>query len=75
MKVNVRLFASIRKYSDKRNLEIDIQEHSTVGDLLSKLGIPQDEPLLVIVNEYTERKNTLLKEDDTICIFPIIAGG
>ncbi|MFB0527842.1 MAG: MoaD/ThiS family protein [bacterium] len=75
MKVNVKLFASIRKFSQKDNLEINIQEGSSVKDLLSKIGMPQDEPLLVIVNEYTQGKETLLQEGDTLCLFPIIAGG
>jgi len=75
MKVNVRLFASIRKFSEKNNLEINIKEGSSVKDLLSAIGIPQDEPLLVIVNEYTRGKETLLQEGDTLCLFPIIAGG
>ncbi|MFQ5866940.1 MAG: MoaD/ThiS family protein [bacterium] len=75
MKVNVRLFASIRKFSNKENLEINIEEGSSVKDLLSKIGIPQNEPLLVIVNEHTGVKETPLQEGDTLCLFPIIAGG
>ena len=75
LKVNVKLFASIRKFSKKDNLEINIKEGSSVKDLLSKTGIPQDEPLLIIINEYTRGKETLLQEGDTLCLFPIIAGG
>jgi molybdopterin converting factor small subunit len=41
MKVNVRLFASIRKFSEKDNLNINIEEGSSVKDLLSKVGIPK----------------------------------
>jgi len=75
MKVNVRLFASIRKFSEKDNLNIDIEEGSSVKDLLFKVGIPQDEPLLVIINEHTRGKESLLQEGDAICLFPVIAGG
>jgi len=75
LKVNVKLFASIRRFSEKDNLDIDIKEGSTIKDLLSKIAIPQDEPLLVILNEYTRGKETLLQDGDTICLFPIIAGG
>jgi len=75
LKVNVKLFATVRKFSQKDNLEINIEEGSRVKDLLSHIGIPQDEPLLVIVNEYTQGKETLLQEGDTLCLFPIIAGG
>jgi molybdopterin converting factor small subunit len=75
VKVNVKLFASIRKFSVKDNLEINIEEGSSVKDLLSKIGIPEDEPLLVILNEYTRGKETLLQDGDTLCLFPIIAGG
>ena len=75
VKINVKLFASIRKFSDKDNLEINIEEGSTVKDLLSRIGIPQDEPLLVILNEYTRGKETLIQDGDTLCLFPIIAGG
>ena len=75
LKVNVKLFASIRKFSGKDNLEINIEEGSSVKDILSKIGIPPDEPFLVIVNESTRGKETLLQEGDTLCLFPIIAGG
>ncbi len=75
LKVNVKLFATVRKFSQKDNLEINIEEGSSVKDLLSQIGIPQDEPLLVIVNEYTQGKETPLQEGDTLCLFPIIAGG
>jgi len=75
LKVNVKLFATVRKFSQKDNLEINIEEGSRVKDLLSRIGIPQDEPLLVIVNEYTQGKETPLQEGDTLCLFPIIAGG
>lgn len=75
MKVNLKLFASIRKFSEKDNLEINIEEGSTVKDLLYKIGIPQDEPLLIIINEYTRERETPLQAGDTVCLFPIIAGG
>ncbi len=75
LKVNVKLFASIRKFSEKDHLEIDIKEGSRVRDLLPRVGIPLDEPLLVILNEYTRGKETLLQDGDTLCLFPIIAGG
>ncbi|MBA7510063.1 hypothetical protein ES705_02037 [subsurface metagenome] len=75
LKVNVKLFASVRKFSRRDNLEINIEEGSIVKDLLSKIGIPQNEPLLVIVNESTQGKETPLQEGDTLCLFPIIAGG
>jgi len=75
LKVNVKLFATVRKFSDKQNLEVNIEEGSSVKDLLSKIGIPEDEPLLVILNEYTQGKETLLQDGDTLCLFPIIAGG
>lgn len=75
LKVNIKLFASVRKFSQKDNLEINIEEGSSVKELLSKIGIPQDAPLLVIVNEYTRGKETLLQDGDTLCLFPIIAGG
>jgi len=75
LKVNVKLFASIRKFSEKDHLEIDIGEGSSVQDLLPRIGIPQDEPLLIIINEYTRERETPLRAGDTICLFPIIAGG
>jgi len=75
LKVNLKLFASIRKFSEKDNLEINIEEGSTVKDLLYKIGIPQDEPLLIIINEYTRERETPLQAGDTVCLFPIIAGG
>ena len=78
MKVEVRLFANLRDFmaKDKRGLDIiELDNSGTVEDLLQTLKIPEDNPLIIMVNGKRELNNIRLKEGDRIGIFPPIGGG
>jgi sulfur-carrier protein len=78
MKVEIKLFAGLREYSsDERagHAILDIPHGSTVGDILTLLGIPDDIKKIIFVNGVHGTKETLLSEDDRVGIFPPIAGG
>lgn len=77
MRVHVKLFANLREYSPNKspNFATTLEDGATVEDLLKKLGIPPEVPHLTLINGMHVRGNQSLKEEDTISMFPPIAGG
>ncbi|GAB6137752.1 MoaD/ThiS family protein [Halanaerobaculum tunisiense] len=89
MKVEVKLFSGLQ---DKCKVEeipgidiegelkeavIDIEEGSTLDNLIDRLGL-KDIPLIIMINGKKTRKdeeNILLEERDRIGIFPPVGGG
>jgi molybdopterin converting factor small subunit len=73
--VVVKLFASLSNHGPPR-AEIAIPFGSTVDTLLARLGLPVEGNYIILINSLPEwdRKH-VLGMDDTIAIFPPIAGG
>lgn len=74
MKVTVKLFATLRDYGPKYS-EIDIKEGSTLQDVINLYKIPDDFPLIRLVNGEFANNEYELKEGDIVSLFPPIAGG
>ncbi|MFX1441540.1 MAG: MoaD/ThiS family protein [Promethearchaeota archaeon] len=80
MRVSVKLYATLQEYSPPetelgKEFSVDLTGR-TVIELLSKLGIKDEQAKIVMVNGI--RIDTLsyeLKENDLIVIFPPIGGG
>jgi len=88
MKVQVRLFAalaqhvpdSIRAHYPKGihagvPLEVELPEQSTLSDLVSLLGLPQDLVRVIFVNGRARSLDYGLSPGDEVGIFPPIGGG
>ncbi len=80
MTVEVRLFASLRKYlpsgSGRASVNIDIHDGASIVDILTKLGIPTESRLMTLVDGVHERDlDRQLEDGCTLSIFPPIAGG
>lgn len=74
MKITVKLFATLRNFGPAEQ-EMELAENSTLEDLIKKLGLPDNIPLLKIVNGEHRSIHYNLKEGDEIALFPPIAGG
>ncbi len=74
MVVLVKLFATFRKDRFKEK-QIELPEKSSMADLLKYLKIPDDQAKILLVNGIACKITHKLKSDDTIAIFPPIAGG
>ncbi len=74
MKVVVKLFANLRDFGPKYQ-ELELPENTNLEDLVKKLGIPIDYPMIKLINGDFADFKTLLKEGDTVSLFPPIAGG
>lgn len=83
MKVAFKLFASLADYlpADSRGnrLELEVEEGTTVGDLIRRYQVPERSAHLVLVNGVfvppSERFRHRLSERDELAIWPPIAGG
>jgi len=74
MEVRVKLFASLRRGRfDVCSLKCG--EGILVRDVLSILGIPEEEASLIFINGCAAEKCSLLKGKDNLAIFPPIGGG
>lgn len=83
MKIAFKLFASLGDYlpaERKGNrLELDVDETTTVSDLIDRYRIPPESAHLVLVNGVfvppSERHSRRLVAGDVLAIWPPIAGG
>ena len=77
MKIQVKLFANIRKYLPAvyDGECMDVPDDDTVEQLVARLGIPDEMVKVVFVNNRRVERETVLKAGDRVGIFPPIAGG
>ena len=80
LKVEVRLFATLREYlppgSDGASAQIDMPSGSSIADVLKKLGIPSGAAFLTLVDDRHEpSKKRKLHEGSVLSVWPPIAGG
>ena len=81
MHVQVKLFATFRRYLPPETkgdaYDIQVPQGTHVGELLSQLGVPMEEPegLVILVNGRQSDLDQILEEGDVVGAFPAIAGG
>jgi molybdopterin converting factor subunit 1 len=81
MRVNVRLFASLRAAAGWGEKEVELPEGATVDSLLAHLTGEASFPNLsnrsfyVAVNQAYADTTWLLEDGDTVAVFPPVSGG
>lgn len=78
MKVDVKLFTVLQKYLPEGSCgrtTIQCGEGETVGQLLVRLGIPEEIPKIILINGVQKGTGDVLHDGDRLDIFPPIAGG
>lgn len=79
MKINVRLYATLRDYVPEAKigvtLEVDLAEGSRVQDLVVYYKLPADLVKLAYVNGVYQEQDFVLHENDEVGLFPPIGGG
>ncbi len=79
MRVEVRLYATLRKYASTvrpgEPLSLEMPTGTTLGGLLAQLGIPAEELKTAFVNNLRREEDYLLQEGDRVALFPPVAGG
>jgi sulfur carrier protein ThiS len=79
MTVKVRVFGYLKEYCRDFGLDersVTLPEPSTAKELLGLLGIPENEDLLLVVNQkvHTER-GMVLARNDTVWVYPLMCEG
>ena len=74
--VTVKFFATLREYGPNEE-KISIPENSTVQFIMEKYEIPEEErrAIIMVNGKPHQDLNNILKDGDTIAIFPPIGGG
>ena len=73
--ITVKLFADLQKYGPAKSV-LDIPEGSTINSIIEKFRIPKEKKTIILVNGLPRYdKNFILNNNDTVAIFPPLAGG
>ena len=80
MRIHVRLYASLERYTpfekDRSSFhEMEVDEGTTVGQLLQTLRVPADTVKLIFLNGVHANADHILREGDRLGVFPPVAGG
>ena len=77
MKVDISLFAYLAKYGPegREHFSVDLEDGTTVGQLIDRLSLPSDVRLLAAINGQAGNKTQRLKDGDEVFIFTPVAGG
>ena len=83
MKIQLKLYASLGQYlpsgAKKNEIEVEVQNHTTVGDLLQNCKVPDEMCHLVLVNgkfvSPGDRSTLSLNDGDALAVWPPVAGG
>lgn len=79
IEVEVRLYATLRKYSPETGIGgsmiLQVPEGTRLSDLLARLGVPQDEVKMAFVNNRPQDDGYQLHDGDRVALFPPVAGG
>lgn len=74
--ITVKLFATLRKYGEAKT-RMKLPNGTTLNKIISKLKIPKEEgKLIILINGIPQwDRNFVVNADDTVAIFPPLAGG
>lgn len=73
--ITVKLFADLQKYGPAKSI-LDMPEGSTINSIVEKYRIPKEKKIIMLVNGLPcYDKNLILNNNDTLAIFPPLAGG
>lgn len=79
IEVEVRLYATLRKYSPGMDIGepmiLQIPEGARLDDLLIRLGVPKSEVKTAFVNNRQQDQDYQLGDGDRVAFFPPVAGG
>jgi sulfur carrier protein len=79
VKVEIALYATLSKYlppgAQNRKAVIEAKAGATVREVMNQLGVPPDLPIMLLVNGRQAPDGTVLKDGETVSVFPPLAGG
>jgi molybdopterin converting factor small subunit len=83
--IRVKMFHHLVKYlpaqSEGGSVMVPLEHGATLQELLTWMGIPDEEAKIVLINGQSQgvcttiKMNPMLSDGDTVSIFPPVAGG
>jgi molybdopterin synthase sulfur carrier subunit len=74
-KIQLKLYATLKKFTPNDGDEINIEPGSSVDDILKQLGIPDTDAKLIFINGKKGAIDTILNGGERLGIFPPVGGG
>ena len=79
MKVEIRVFATLRRYLPELGIGepkvIDVPDGTTLDEIRDSIGLPAKEVKVIMVNHLQADPKDLAKDGDRITYIPAVAGG
>jgi molybdopterin synthase sulfur carrier subunit len=79
MEIELHLYASLKRdlpvKGDGTSRRIDVDQGTTIEDLLDRLSIPADTVRIILLNGVHAGGGRVLKDGDRLGVFPPLAGG
>ncbi|MCL5781021.1 MAG: MoaD/ThiS family protein [Firmicutes bacterium] len=78
MVIELRVYTGLEKYTGTRYGELitlQLAEGTTLRDIFSKYGIPEEEVFSALVNGLHKPFDTVLQGGDRVALFPPVGGG
>lgn len=75
MKAAVYLDTSLRREIGQDRIVIDIKKGTTVKEIIKALNLVEGEVGLVVINSKIGTMCSIVEENDSLELYPVIAGG
>jgi sulfur carrier protein ThiS len=79
MLVEVRVFSGLERFLEKKRFgepfSVEIQEGSSLRDLLEQIGIPEDQVFTTLIDGKHREPDYILNEGERVSLFPPVGGG
>ena len=77
MIVQLKFFAGLREAipGGQSPYPAEISDGETVQDVLDRFAVPRDKPKILLVNGRHAELSQILRDGDTLSVFPPVAGG
>jgi sulfur-carrier protein len=78
MKVELRVFATLRQFAPQIPLEgtiVEVEPGNTLRDLMHELKLPEEHVKIVMRNNLQADLDDVLQDGDRVAYIPAVAGG
>ena len=77
--VNVKLFATLRRYypnyDPEKGIDVKVEDGSTIEKLIQTLQLPGNEARVILINGKSKMTTDIIEDGDQINIFTPLGGG